>query len=301
MTRAWGCIGLICLLPGAAAFGQAPKIHHVVEKVVTRDIPFSRNETLKIVGEKAAVQVTGWDKDFVRVKLVFSAKSPDKSLAERELDHMKYALSREGHTLEIRNTFIIPPEITATQSRLGVAYEVAVPRESKVQVIDEYGDIELAGLKGELNITVGFGDIHLQNVEGRINVESSYGEVRGDGIGGTFSCKTDKSDVYLDRITARCTFNSNYGNMHLTLREKPQGLAIKASRTAVVVNTAGFGAYRYELRTRHASIYVPGPFKKYVKQPGGGGSSTLKFAGAPDSPLINVSTTFSPITIHTNL
>ncbi|MBD0258321.1 MAG: DUF4097 family beta strand repeat protein [Cytophagales bacterium] len=300
MTKAWACIGLICLLPGATAAGQEMQTNHVVEKVVTRDIPFSRNETLKIVGEKATVRVTGWNKDFVRVKLVFSAKSPDKPLAERELKYMKYALSREGHTLEIRNTFIVPPEITATQSRLGVAYEVAVPRDSKVQVIDQYGNVELASLAGELDVAVGFGDIHLQNVAGRINVESSYGEVRGDGIGGTFSCQSDKSDVYLDRITARCTLNSTYGNIHLTLREKPQGLAVKASRTAVVVSTADFGAYRYGLRTSHASIYVPDPYKKYVKQPGDSGSSTLNFAGTPDNPLISIITTFSPITIHTH-
>jgi hypothetical protein len=300
MTKAWGCIGLMCLLSGGTASGQELQTNHVVEKVVTKDVAFSRNQSLKIVGEKATVQVTGWDKDFVRVRLVFSAKSPDKALAERELSYMKYALSRDDNTLEIRNTFIIPPETAATQSRLGVAYEVAVPRESKVQVIDQYGNVELAGLKGELDVAVGFGDIHLQNVAGRISIQSSYGEVRGDGIGGIFSCKSDKSDVYLDRMEARCTFNSTYGNIHLTLGEKPQGLAVKASRTAVVVNTAQFGAYRYGLRTSHAAIYVPDAYKKYVKQAGSSDNFTLDFAGAPGSPLISVSTTFSSITIHTH-
>jgi hypothetical protein len=300
MTKFWGCIGLMCLLPGVTAFGQVPQTSHVVEKVVTRDVPFARNETLKIVSEKATVQITGWDKDFVRVRLVFSAKNPDKALAEKELNYMKYALSRDGNTLEIQNTFIIPPEVARTQSTLGVLCELTVPRESKVQVIDQYGNIELTDLTGELDVAVEFGDVHLQNVAGRISVRSSYGEVRGRDIGGTFSCKSDKSDVYLDGIKARCTFNSTYGSIHLTLREKPPGLAVKANRTAVVVNTAHFGAYRYGLRTSHAAIYVPDPYKKYVRQARGAGTATLDFAGAPDSPLISISTTFSPITIHTH-
>jgi hypothetical protein len=300
MTKAWGCIGLTCLLLGATASGQELQTNHVVEKVVTRDVPFARNESLKIVGEKATLQVTGWDKDFVRVRLVFSAKSPDKALAERELDYMKYALSRDDNTLEIRNTFIVPPHVARTQTSLGVLCELTVPRGSKVDVSDKYGNIQLTDLKGELDVAVEFGDVHLQNVKGRINVRSSYGEVRGRDIGGTFSCKSDKSDVYLDGIEARCTFNSTYGNIHLSLREKPQELAVKASRTAVVIHTSHFDAYQYGLRTSHAAIYVPDPYKKYVRGTGGSGTSTLDFAGAPHHPLISVSTTFSSITIHTH-
>ncbi len=300
MTKAWGCIGLTLLLLGATASGQELQTNHVVEKVVTRDVAFSQNESLRIDGEKATVQVMGWDKDFVRVRLVFSAKSPDKAVAERELGYMKYALSREGNTLEIRNTFFIPPETTRTQSNLEALYELTVPRKSRVEVTDKYGNVKLEDLEGELDVTVEFGDIHLQNVEGRINVESSYGEVRGSDIGGTFSCKTGKSDVYLEDVKAHCTFNSTYGNIHLALGEKPQGLALKANRTAVVVNTPHFGAYRYGLRTTHAAIYVPDAYKKYVKGTGSSGTWTLDFAGAPNNPLISVSTTFSSITIRTN-
>jgi hypothetical protein len=84
------------------------------------------------------------------------------------------------------------------------------------------------------------------------------------------------------------------------LGEKPQGLALKANRTAVVVNTPHFGAYRYGLRTTHAAIYVPDAYKKYVKGTGSSGTWTLDFAGAPNNPLISVSTTFSSITIRTN-
>ncbi len=300
MIRTWDCIGLTLLLLGGIASGQELQTNHVVEKVVTRDVAFSRNESLKIVGEKATVRVTGWKEDFVRVRLVFSAKSPDKAVAERELNYAKYALSRDGNILEIRNTFILPPEITRTQSNLGVLCELTVPRASKVQVTDAYGDVRLTGLEGELDVAVEFGDIHLQNVAGRISVRSAYGEVRGSDIGGTLACKSDKSDVYLDRIAARCTFNSTYGTLHLSPGEKPQGLSVKANRTAVVVNTSHFGAYRYGLRTSHAAIYVPDAYKKYVKGTGGSGASTLDFAGAPHNPLISVSTTFSSITIHTH-
>ena len=298
MTRTWGCIGLMLMLLGGTASGQELPTNHVVEKVVTRDVAFSRNESLKIVGEKATVRVTGWDKDFVRVRLVFSAKSPDKAVAERELKYTKYALSREDNTLEIRNTFFIPPEITRTQSNLEALYELTVPRESKVEVTDKYGNVQLVDLAGELDVVVEFGDIHLQNVKGRTRVESSFGEVRGRDIGGTFSCETGKSDVYLEDVKARCTFNSTYGNIHLTLGERPQALAIGATRTAVVVNVTDFGAYRYALRTGHAAIYVPDAYRKYVKGTGGAGTSTLDFAGAPNSPLLKVSTTFSSITIR---
>jgi hypothetical protein len=300
MTRAWGCIGLTLLLLGATASGQELQTNHVVEKVVTRDVPFSRNEILKVVGEKATVQVTGWEEDFVRVRLVFTAKSPDKAVAERELNYAKYALGRDGNTLEIRNTFIIPPEVTRTQSNLAVLCELTVPRQSKVEVTDTYGNVRLTDLAGKMDVAVEFGDIHLQRVAGRIRIESAYGEVRGSDIGGTLACKSDKSDVYLDRIAARGTFNSTYGTLHLSPGEKPQGLSVKASRTAVVVNTSRFGAYRYGLRTSHAAIYVPDAYKKYVKGTGGAGTSTLDFAGAPHNPLISITTTFSAITIHTH-
>lgn len=301
MTSTWGCIGLTLLLLGATASGQGLQTSHVVEKVVTRDVAFSRNESLRIAGEKATVHVTGWEEDFVRVRLVFSAKSPDKAVAERELEYMKYALSRDDNTLEIRNTFIIPPETTRTRSSLDALYELTVPRKSKIEVTDTYGNVRLVDLAGELDVTVEFGDIHLQNVEGRISVQSSYGEVRGSDIGGTFSCKTGKSDVYLENVKARCTFNSTYGNIHLALGEKPQELAIGATRTAVVVKVPDFGAYRYGLRTSHAAIYVPDAYRKYVKGTGGSGTSTLDFAGAPNSPLLKVNTTFSSITIRINL
>jgi hypothetical protein len=209
------------LLLGATASGQELQTNHVVEKVVTRDIPFFPERIPEVRRRKSYRTRDGLGGGLRAGAAGILGKKPDKAVAARELQYMKYALSREANTLEIRNTFIIPPEITRTQSSLEALYELTVPRKSKVEVTDKYGNVQLTAWRGKLDVTVEFGDIQLQNVAGRTSVESSYGEVRGSDIGGTFSCKSDKSDIYLDRIEARCTFNSTYGNIHLA-GEKPK-------------------------------------------------------------------------------
>jgi hypothetical protein len=279
---------------------QAQQKNYVVEKVVNKELPFSPNESLKIIAEKASVKVSGWEKKSIRLRLTLAAKSATKAIAEKEINYLKYGISKEKNILSLTNAFAIPIGVSGIQSSLEVLYELTLPFGSSIEINNKYGDITLTDLKGDINLTIEFGDIHLHYLEAQVRVQSSYGQIRGHSIDGSFYCKSDKSDIYLENLKGVQTFQTSYGNIYLAFKAPFKGLNIKANRTAVVLNLKNFEENNYDLHTTHADIYLPERFKKYLKK-NALDKASLQLSTQPSNPLLKVNTTFSPITLQFNL
>jgi hypothetical protein len=285
---------LLLTLAGRPLFAQTNV--QVVEKTIVKNIPLSSTDVLKIVGEKAHLQINGWEENYVSLQIVFSAKNPLKETAEKELTYMKYSLSRETNSVEVRNSFIIPTQVTRVQSNLQVHYKIKVPRKSNLSISDKYGTIDMNNVDGNmLTITAEFTDINLHEIGGTITIQTNFGELRGTAIKGSLNCQSEKSQINLSGLEGMYTFNSSFGNIQLEFAQKLQGLLIKSNRTTIDIYSKKFQQYNYNLETKYSTVYIPEPYAKSVKKDNN--LSSLNITNDAKNPLIKIQTTYCPITI----
>src|SRR5215213_3829757 len=106
---------------------RAQPVWQAVTKDFTENVTCSPTTIFSVNAEKAHVMVKGWDKNYIQARVYFSASHPNRNISGREIDYMRYALTKEKGLIELRNAFILPADIDHIQSNLTVKMEIMVP------------------------------------------------------------------------------------------------------------------------------------------------------------------------------
>jgi hypothetical protein len=268
-----------------------------VSKNISKTIQLKPGDIFSVVGEKARVSVTGWNKSYVELKISFSAEHTDKTISTKEVEYMHYALTRERNTVELRNAFILPSNTDRILSRVTILMELMVPSSNALSVYNKYGDTEISDFSGKISVTQEFSDLTLTRVSGEIDIRSSYSEVRGDdGLTfNSFISHDEESKFMLTLDGGSYVFNSKHGDLDLTLASI-QSLTVNATHTDVTIQPADYAFYNYQLVSKDGKIYVPRGFGNLVKKENN--QSKVVLTRKATNPLIDVKTTFNTITIQ---
>jgi hypothetical protein len=286
---------LTMMLPVAPGlFAQAAM--SPAKKVISKNIPVTDKDVFSIVGEKATIQVKGWEKNFIALKITFSATHTDKNIATKELEYMHYALTREKNTIELRNAFIFPAKTDQLKSSIEVLIEAMVPAGITLSVFNKYGDANLTELSGKIVVTLEFSDLSLSHLSGGITLQSAYSEIRGDRITtSSFVSRDEESKYTLGLEKGRYSFYSRHGDLDLTL-STIQSLSIDASHTDVTLRPGEFASYNYQLSSKDGKIYLPPLYNHLIKKENH--QNQVSVNHHKDNPTLTVKTTFNTITIQ---
>jgi hypothetical protein len=267
-----------------------------VTKNFSKTVLLNPGDIFSVVAEKTHVNVTGWDKNYVALRIKFSAEHADITIATKEVEYMHYSVSRDKNTVELRNAFILPSSIDRMQSRITILMELMVPSSNTLFVYNKYGDTGISGMSGKTSVTLEFCDLILTDVSGEIKIRSSYSEVRGDGLAfSSFISNDEESKYILTLDQGSYVFNSKHGDLDLTLASV-QSVTIDATHTDVTIQPADHASYNYQLVSKEGKIYVPRGFGNVVKKEKN--QSKVVLTPKPANPLIDIKTTFNTITIQ---
>src|SRR4051812_46848850 len=78
----------------------------VVTKTIEKSLPYVKGNTLSIKGEKATIEIKGWNENYIKVKLKLISKHPDRNIAQSELKYLKYSITQENNISKISNYFL---------------------------------------------------------------------------------------------------------------------------------------------------------------------------------------------------
>jgi hypothetical protein len=144
---------------------------NTVTRSVSKTIQLAPDDVFSISGEKATINLKGWDKNYAELKIIFTAEHKDREVAAKEVEYMHYSLSRERKTVELRNAFLLPSDADHIQSRIKVVMELMVPSKNTFSIDNKYGDAVIRDLSGKVSIVLEFCDLILNNVSGQINIQ----------------------------------------------------------------------------------------------------------------------------------
>jgi hypothetical protein len=267
-----------------------------INKVINKELILLPDDELNVIGEKATIHISGWQKNFAQIKITFSSTHVDKEIATQELEFMQYAITREKHNVEVRNAFILPASTDYIRGKLEVSIEVMMPAANSLSLTNRYGNTSVSQLSGKVNTNVEFSDMDIRAVNGVVTLQSSYSEVHGyDMAVSSLHSQDEQSQISMDLKSGAYIFNSKHSDLDLTINNI-QSLKVESSRTKVTIHLSRLESYNYRLTSKDGKISLPEPYAKGIRKQGKADSFTTTIN--PALPTVHVTTTFNRINIQ---
>jgi DUF4097 and DUF4098 domain-containing protein YvlB len=275
---------------------QAQTDMQTATRTVTKNIICTPATLFSVNAEKVSMVVTGWNNNYIQVRISFFAHHPDLAVATRELSYMQYAIATEKDYVELRNIFKLPAIVDHIQSKLEIKMELMIPAKNKLQLVNKYGDINLVQLSGNIQVNLSFGDLRLTDIAGHVVVASGYSDIRGNLINSaSLNCTDEKSKISLDLDGGgNYSFLSKHGDIDLGIK-KINALTIKSNRSDITIRPQNLDACRYKIISTDGTLYLPVKYTgRLVKK---GNQTSFNAAGSASQPLLTVTAAYNSVTI----
>lgn len=188
LKSTWVAVAAISvLLLGAAGVLQAQESNQFRRE-------FHQTYNLNPTGEVSLeningnVQITGWDRNEVKVDAVISAASQDT------LDHIKVSVNSSPGAIEIKTDF--PHGSFNHHGNWRVNYVLMAPRRAAIDKLDLVnGSIELSDMLGDVRASSVNGSIHARDLSGAVHLSAVNGPVEASFANGELSSPVSASSV----------------------------------------------------------------------------------------------------------
>jgi ribosomal protein L6P/L9E len=223
-------MAFVCLGIGAVIFftanGGFPtnnpfdvrNISSVMEESKTLKVDTAKALTLKVATAAGNVTVTGADVKAVQVKVVKTAYDSSQARADEEVKGIKYTIEQNGNTVTLK--YELPKSMNFNNNVNTVDFEVTVPNEVTVDIDNNFGEVSVAGTKGDVDIKNDFGDVTVEDIEGALTVQTNSGDVNATSIVAgdeNIDLRSDFGGVTLEKAGGKdITLDSNSGTITLS-------------------------------------------------------------------------------------
>ena len=287
---------LFLLLLPAVVQGQS--IWQVVTKKIEKTFPYKAGYEVNVEGQKAEIKVETWDKAEIYVQLELTAKHPDKEIAVRDLEKMKYIAQRVQRKIYARNYVAEGEGIEKAEASLYAKYIIKVPEECSVYLKDYFGEIDVSNLVNRLRIHSEFTPIGLKDMGGQLDIKTRFGDLTGQGINGNMKVNSRRSNVTLSELRGQFDIESYFGIIKIFADDQLVDMNIVGEKTDVHLFNSNPNANGYALSTQHGNLKMPKEMNvNYVEN-----NLSLKqitFKPSQDFyPSISVSVTFGDIIVQ---
>ncbi len=231
-------------------------------QVVTKSIDktFDRSQNLKIDAEKADIELMVWEGDKIKVNIELVAKHPDRKMALKDLEMLKYVADKFGNEIVLRNYLQTQNESNKVESNLKAKYIIKIPESMMVSIHNSFGKISVSGKYKQLQLKTDFCNAELKNITGNLKLETHYGDVLCQSISGKISIKTDRTNLTVNDISEECIILSQYGKLKIQRITNLQKLNIDAQKSEITLIGIPLKNYAFHLVNDYGKLKIPSGF-----------------------------------------
>jgi DUF4097 and DUF4098 domain-containing protein YvlB len=170
--------------------------------------------TLTLDNKAGRVQVIGGAANEIVVSLHKTAWGADQAAAEAALADVAVSLVQSGNSLTIQ--VAEPARVVVVGSDRGstVDFVIQVPADTSVAVDSGFGDLDLTGVTGAVDLDTSAGRITVSTVEGEVELRSDFGNITLErATAGTVTAASSSGTVTLRQVEAAgpVTLSSDFG------------------------------------------------------------------------------------------
>ncbi|MFN7115971.1 MAG: DUF4097 family beta strand repeat-containing protein [Saprospiraceae bacterium] len=240
---------------------QAQVKVQVITKKIEKSFPYRNGYEVNVEGEKAEVIVESWDKDEIKVVLELTAQHPDKAVAEKDLEAIKYLADKVKNKIYLRNYLAKEEGKAEPESVLSAKYTIFVPEKCPVYLKNYFGTINVSNLFNSVKINSQFSKIALENLQGVMDISTRFGDLIGANLDGDMTLNARRSDITLRDMKGRYNLTTQYGIVKLWATKDLLSLNINADKSEVFLYTPNPQQFAYNLSSQYGSIEYPNNMK----------------------------------------
>lgn len=251
---------LLILLINTGVISAQVKVQ-VITKKIEKSFTYRNGYEVNVEGEKAEVIVESWDKDEIKVQLELTAQHPDKAVAEKELESIKYLADKVKNKIYLRNYLAKKEGEPEPQSQLSAKYTIYVPEKCPVYLKNYFGTINVSNLFNSVKINSQFSKIALDNLQGFMDITTRFGDLIGANLDGDLTLNARRSDVTLKNIKGNYDLTTQYGIVKLWANKDLLSLNINADKSDVFLYNVNPAQFAYNLTAQNGKVDFPNNLK----------------------------------------
>ena len=207
---------------------------------------FGENFEFPLNGEKASsntprvvienfrgnARISGTDASEVKVAGHRTVRSLDQNAADNANAQAPLELTGDTNEIHIRNN---QDRVTNGRVRLSADMEITVPKGASVEAHGIYGDFDINGVAGSVDIISDNAGVRLQDIGGDTRIDLRRSDVvRATGVKGAFELKGRGGDVDLQDMQGQVTISGAYSGV-LEFRNLAKPLRFQGENTTLGV------------------------------------------------------------------
>ncbi|RLL81713.1 DUF4097 family beta strand repeat-containing protein [Mesotoga sp. BH458_6_3_2_1] len=189
--------------------------------------------SLEIDSQNGKVEVVGWNRDYVEIKVERSIRVADENLKEEYLEKTRPVINAMDGKLTV-----IVPKLSQTNEFRGQATTIylSVPSETVEDITvntsngamvfrslnasirgrSSNGGLELISVSGSITLETSNSPIFVEECAGVMELKSTNGAFEASGISGTFIIETSNAPITIKKGTINISANSTNGAITVT-------------------------------------------------------------------------------------
>jgi hypothetical protein len=250
--------GKPAFLRGIEVFGESFDFPVAEQKVAAPAGAFR----LILDNQRGNARIVAADGNEIRVSGRKTIKALSRSEAEAGDKASALELISQGGAVLVRTN----QERITGDRRISVDLEILLPKAASVEARGRYGDFDITGVNGNVDIGSDNAGVRVQNIGGNVRVETRRSDiVRAVAVKGSVELRGKGQDLELDGIGGPVTITAAYfGDMELRNLAKPLRIDADRNGTLQVECERLPGEIRMDLRNFTGSDII-GPFRLNAK------------------------------------
>jgi DUF4097 and DUF4098 domain-containing protein YvlB len=222
---------LLCshLAPSSSALAQTLQ---VVTKTVEKTFEAPQYAKVQVWGERSDIEIMTWGKNEIKATIELTAKHPDRSTAEKDLEALHYTADKKGKTVNLHNFVVLAKNGTKPQSNLKARFILFVPANCAVEIQNSFGKITIKGLQTQtMQLQTEFCTIELSDLRGTLTARTQFGALRTENFNGLLSIFAERTDLVLQQIKGECRVRAQYGSLDIQTDKAQVKLDVETKNT----------------------------------------------------------------------
>lgn len=257
----------------------------VVTKSISGQEKWSPEIKLEINGENAEIHCSAHSGNSIVWEVKLIAKHTDKSIAESDLEKLKWVKGKVGRKLLMRNYIELASDESKPQSNLKVIYNIKVPASCIISINNYFGEINITKLKADLDINSEFAPVFINNFTGNLKAESHFGDIQGDSLSGIVDIISKRSNIKLRNISGTVHLEALYAEIDIHRCTQLSALSIEAEKSEI--NLSVNPDNRFFLELENVEFFKP-PWMNSKNTEIDGNTTKVNFTDFSDNALISI-------------
>ncbi len=179
------------------------------ERTITTQRPLAAGSTLDVETSSGAIAIRGAEVTDCDIVATVTAQAPTEEEAQELAEQVTIEAQPVGRTLKVR----ADKPRTGNNRSISVSYRIIVPRQTNIECVSSYGNLELVDIGGTVSGRTSSGSVSAENIRGSVNLNSSYGSVTCERFSeGDLILKTSSGRIAIaDATFGTCDAVTSYG------------------------------------------------------------------------------------------